>query len=161
MLAPNCSNGNSNDDNVHFDKRQFFTVKSPNNKGRNAANNTLKRNFPALMFHQQNRCCCMQIRKSQALSSHRNSSMFDRMLPTRLTSSLARLLARCMFGWQSEAILCCTNIICAAQCPHSFVFNHDAPCTAQLTMATAIRYKTVGKAEHWQRCHGDMSCLWT
>jgi len=38
------------------DKRHVFTVKSPNNKGRNAANNTLKRNFPTLMFHQKNRC---------------------------------------------------------------------------------------------------------
>jgi len=34
------------------DKRQFFTAKSPNNKGRNAVNNALKRNFPTLMFHQ-------------------------------------------------------------------------------------------------------------
>jgi len=38
------------------DKRQFFTVKSPNNKGRNTVNNTLKRNFPTLMFHQKNSC---------------------------------------------------------------------------------------------------------
>jgi len=38
------------------DKRQFFTVKSPNNKGRNTVNNTLKRNFPTLMFHHKNRC---------------------------------------------------------------------------------------------------------
>ena len=39
-----------------IDKRQFFTVKSPNNRGRNTENNTLERNFPTLMFHQKNRC---------------------------------------------------------------------------------------------------------
>jgi len=50
-------------DKCQSDKRQFFTVKSPNNKGRNTANNTLKKNFPALMFHQKNSCYHMQIQK--------------------------------------------------------------------------------------------------
>jgi len=44
-----------------FDKRLFFTETSTANKGRNTANNTLKRNFPSLMFHQKNRCYYMQI----------------------------------------------------------------------------------------------------
>jgi len=49
-------------------------------RGRNTVNNTLKRNFPTLMFHQKNRCFYMQIRKLWLLYYHTNCSMFDQIL---------------------------------------------------------------------------------
>jgi len=49
-------------------------------QGMKYSENTLKRNFPALMFHQKNRCYYMQIRKLWLLSFHTKYSMFDRML---------------------------------------------------------------------------------
>jgi len=61
------------------DKQQLSTGNSTKNKGQNAANNTLKRNFPTLMFHQKNRCYCMQFWKLWVLSFHRNSCTCCRM----------------------------------------------------------------------------------
>jgi len=65
------------------------------NKGRSAANNTSERNFPISMFHQKNRCFYMQTLKVIALSIHTKILHVWSNTPTRLTSSLARLLTRC------------------------------------------------------------------
>jgi len=76
------------------DKRQFFPVKSTANKGGNATKAMLKTKFPTLCFTNKADAILRKFETYEHCTTMETLPCLSNV-PTRLTSSLARLIARC------------------------------------------------------------------